>query len=310
MKTPPLISVVMGTYNGEKFLEQQIESILSQTYSNIELIISDDASTDATSSILKKYEQQLNVKVFYHSTNQGYIKNFEFALCQATGELIALSDQDDIWLNHKLEKLYQKFITQPHTLLVNSNSLLINEQNESLQIKTEDLKNLDAANDPRSFVFFNVIWGHSILISKKLLQIALPFPPHVPHDLWLGFKAAGLEGIQYESEVLTLYRQHAQTITHNLLPKKSGSRPHARRYNDFQKQLYWIEMMKNHAAEKNQQFFNTLYTLYKQKEKGKYNWKLLWFLLKHQSALFQFSQKNIFSRVVEIRKMARGEKLI
>src|SRR5689334_6476928 len=102
----PLISIVLCTFNGARFLEDQVESILNQTYPNIELLISDDASIDESIIILKKYEHHPLVKLFYNKQNVGFAKNFETAAMLTKGNYIAFSDQDDIWLPDKIEKLY------------------------------------------------------------------------------------------------------------------------------------------------------------------------------------------------------------
>ena len=99
------IDVLLATYNGEKYLKEQLDSILNQTYKNINLIISDDASKDGTRDILKEYEEKdKRVKVFYQENNLGYVKNFEFLLKQVQSEVFMLSDQDDFWMPQKIEK--------------------------------------------------------------------------------------------------------------------------------------------------------------------------------------------------------------
>ena len=102
------IDILLATYNGEKYLKEQLDSILNQTYKNIRLIISDDCSKDSTKEILKEYEQKdERIKVFYQEKNLGYIKNFEFLLKQVQDEIYMLSDQDDVWLPEKVEKSYE-----------------------------------------------------------------------------------------------------------------------------------------------------------------------------------------------------------
>ena len=102
------IDILMATYNGEKYLVEQIESILNQTYKNIRLIISDDESKDNTRKILEEYEKKDNrIKVFYQEKNLGYVKNFEFLLKQVENDIFMLSDQDDVWLPEKVEKSYK-----------------------------------------------------------------------------------------------------------------------------------------------------------------------------------------------------------
>src|SRR6476469_1300094 len=103
----PLISIALCTYNGSKYLEKQILSIINQTYKNIEIIVVDDCSSDNTFEITQilasKYEQ---IKSYRNTENIGFNKNFEKAIKLTTGYFIAISDQDDIWLENKLQRLY------------------------------------------------------------------------------------------------------------------------------------------------------------------------------------------------------------
>ena len=92
------IDKLMATYNGEKYIRQQLDSILSQTYNEFNLIISDDASSDNTVGILKEYENKdSRIKVFKQEKNLGVVENFEFLLKQVTTDFFMLADQDDIW---------------------------------------------------------------------------------------------------------------------------------------------------------------------------------------------------------------------
>src|SRR4051812_37947903 len=121
----PLVSIIMCTYNGERFLEEQINSVVNQTYSRLEIIIADDNSTDNTRSVLRKYEGISNVKIFYNGQNLGFIKNFEQTVTKASGDYLAFCDQDDNWLPNKIERLTAAIAN--HSLIY-SNSLLIDEQ--------------------------------------------------------------------------------------------------------------------------------------------------------------------------------------
>ena len=104
-----MISIALTTYNGEKFLKEQLDSILNQTYSDYELVVCDDCSTDSTRQILKEYEKKdKRINVFLNNNNLGFKNNFEKAISLCTGEYIALSDQDDIWDEKKLEILLKK----------------------------------------------------------------------------------------------------------------------------------------------------------------------------------------------------------
>src|SRR5688572_18415960 len=101
----PLVSVALCTFNGDKYLEQQLLSVLQQTWQPLELIISDDASTDNTINILKTFEQDSRVKIYYQENNLGLSANYSFVSSKTNGHYIAFSDQDDIWKPDKIEKL-------------------------------------------------------------------------------------------------------------------------------------------------------------------------------------------------------------
>src|ERR1700712_5400324 len=103
----PLISIVLCTYNGEDFLKEQLQSLLNQSWTNLEIIVSDDHSTDKTIDILNEYNNHPSFRLFMQKENLGPIKNVEFALRQATGPYIAFCDQDDIWKPGKIEQLYK-----------------------------------------------------------------------------------------------------------------------------------------------------------------------------------------------------------
>ena len=99
------IDVLLASYNGEKYIEAQISSILNQTYKNIKLIISDDCSTDGTKKILKEYAQKDDrIELYLQEKNLGVVKNIEFLLKKVSSNLYMLSDQDDVWLPEKIEK--------------------------------------------------------------------------------------------------------------------------------------------------------------------------------------------------------------
>ena len=103
------VDVLVATYNGEKYLREQLDSIIKQTYKNIRILISDDCSKDRTQEILQEYEKKDDrIKIFLHDRNLGSNKNFEFLLRQVESKFYMLSDQDDVWLPEKIEKTIQK----------------------------------------------------------------------------------------------------------------------------------------------------------------------------------------------------------
>lgn len=299
-----LVSVVLCTYNGDQFIAEQITSILNQTYTEIELIISDDASTDGTREILKCFENIPNIRVFLQEKNIGLIKNFAFVASMAKGRFIAFSDQDDVWLQHKIESLVNAIGTSP---LVYSDSLLVDHACKSLNKKLSDLRIMYSGNDSRSYILYSCVWGHGMLITKELFQQASPMNEEVNHDIWLTFQAFLHGGIRYHNEVLTKYRQHnsSSSIT---LPRKLPSRKMGVRYADYKRRLRWIEIMEQYERPSFKPFYQTLLFIYRQNEQKKYSFNLVIFMMKYRKALFLLTRKNFFSQFIEILKLARGEK--
>ncbi len=297
-----MISIVLCTYNGERFLQKQIDSLLQQTWKNFEIIIADDDSKDNTKAILEQYQQDQRFKISFHSSNIGAIRNFEFATRQAKGDYLAFCDQDDIWIPEKLEILYHSI---GNALLVYSNSLLIDENGQSLQKKLSDLRRMGNVEDTKGFIFSNVVWGHTMMIHQSLIEMVLPIPAKIPHDIWFAVKATIHSGIKYVDQPLTLYRQHAHTVT-TTVAQKTVTRKHEQRFRDFEYALNWMQMIQTQEI-KDPLFYEKLITLFKRKAAGVFVWTLFYFLLKHQSVIFQFTFKSYFSRLVEIRKLSRGE---
>jgi hypothetical protein len=222
---------------------------------------------------------------------------------KSKGDFIAFSDQDDIWLPGKIETLLGQIGKYP---LVYSDSLLVDESGKSLDKKLSDLRNMYSGNDSRGYIFYNCVWGHGMLVTKKLLLDARPFPPGIHHDVWLAFMAITKGGIKYHNEVLTLYRQHSSS-TSKALPQKMPSRKKEMRYRDFLNQLEWIRLMKEHERKEYRTFYETLNNLYARKGGGKYVFPLFLFLVANREHLFKFSKKNRLSQLIEIAKQAKGE---
>lgn len=299
-----LVSVVMCTYNGERYLEQQIDSILSQNYQLLELIISDDCSTDNTINILEKYKANPVCRIFYQEKNMGLIKNFAFAASQAKGDLVSFSDQDDIWLENKIEKLAGAIGENP---LVYSDSLLVDEDGNSLGKKMSDIRSMYSGNDSRGYIFYSCVSGHGMMVKKELLEKSLPLLNQVQHDFWITFHAFLNGGIHYYDEVLTHFRRHTSSIT-QVISQKQAARKQSKRYEDYLKKLEWIRLMKEHEREEYQSFYNKLAELYFLKSKRLYVWPLVFFMLKHRKSLYLLSKKSFLSQLIFILKQGRGEK--
>lgn len=213
-----MISVAMATYNGEKYLREQIDSILNQTIQDFELIICDDCSTDATWNILQDYQSQdRRIKCYRNEENLGFKKNFEKAIRLCTGEYIALSDQDDIWLPEHLEML-AKIIGDAD--IACGNAELINGDGVSTGVLLSENGHLSTIYEKnlmlyRIICFYDPFQGASMLIKRNFLfEKALPIPEGVLyHDAWFAACACLSQGIQYTFNVVTLYRQHGKNAS-------------------------------------------------------------------------------------------------
>lgn len=203
----PLVSICIATYNGAKYIREQIDSLMNQTYQNIEVIIQDDCSSDNTVSILKTYQEKMNITINRNEENLGYIKNFEKVLQKANGEYIAICDQDDIWVENKIELLINNIADKT---MIYSDSLLIDSEGKSLDMKfSQSLKNnFISTHNPLAFLNDNCVSGHAMLFKKELLQYIFPFKENIFFDAWIALNAASLNGISYFDGCLVKYRQH------------------------------------------------------------------------------------------------------
>lgn len=204
----PTVAVVVATYNGATYLLPQLESIIQQTHKPSQIIIVDDASSDDTIHIAQAFAAaHPEVMVVQNETRLGYIKNFEKGMLLANASYVALSDQDDIWVPHKLEKLLASIGDQ---MLAYSDSELIDANGHLLHQKMSSIKNQPAYHKPVMYAIGAWAPGHAMLFKKELIGKAVPFPTLVTHDFWLGFVATCYSTMVYVNEPLVHYRQHTQ----------------------------------------------------------------------------------------------------
>lgn len=206
----PLISVVVATYNGARYIREQLDSILHQTYPNIEVVITDDRSTDETMSILEEYAVKYsNVRVYQNETNLKYVKNFEKGMRLATGAFIAPSDQDDVWELDKLQVLMDQI--GDHAIIY-CNSELIDANGNFLGKKMSDIRKQMTYSSCLMFVIGSWAPGHAMLIRSSLVHKAIPFPDYISHDIWMSFISAFTMPVKYHSQPLVRYRQHPNNL--------------------------------------------------------------------------------------------------
>ena len=211
------IDILMATYNGEKYLKHQIDSILSQTYKNFNLIISDDASTDSTQEILKEYEKKdKRVKIYIQEKNLGIINNFEFLLGKVENNLFMFADQDDIWDVDKVEISRDKLEAEQADL-VYTDLKVVDENLKEISKSYWKIKGFDKKiykyNNFESLYLNNYITGCTIICKSKWIKEILPIPKtskYVIHDYWLALIVSMNGKISYLNMPLIKYRQHKE----------------------------------------------------------------------------------------------------
>lgn len=223
-------SVVMATYNGENFLKQQLDSILTQTDLPDELIIVDDGSTDRTREILSKFAEQhaqnISIELVFRNTNLGYIKNFIDGIGRASNELIFLCDQDDLWHIDKIKNTKQFFLIHSHMIVLHTNTDIIdqndiilkkNAQDYSKKIENIPLKRyVKKVNYPGMAMTFRKSFIFPELM--ELLDEGIYLPTH---DWIIGFLGAKSNGFYTSNEVYTYRRYTGQNVALSL--EKSNS---------------------------------------------------------------------------------------
>lgn len=212
MKEYKKVSVVLCTYNGEKYLKEQIDSILTQTYPVYELIIQDDCSTDRTASIVQAYkEQDDRVKLFVNSISLGFNYNFSSAFNKATGEYIASADQDDIWEENKLERM---LLNIGNSRMVFHNSMLFTD------VPSNKLGAKNPANSVVNELYFLLkpyIPGHECLFHQDILPLynqVVAKERNVSYDSLISLIAEVSGGVTFLNENLVLWRRHSKATSY------------------------------------------------------------------------------------------------
>lgn len=222
MVNQPLVSIALATYNGEKYIEQQLQSLLAQDYPNLEIIISDDCSNDGTWDILQFYASiDSRIKLLPRTQNVGYVNNFIRVFKECRGELISPCDQDDIWYSNKTSRLVEEI---GDSTLIYCNNRYIDEKNISLGVTHSDKVNMIFGSDVRQLLFCTSICGHTMLFKKELLNFNNQLVEFPYIDWVISFLAAEHGYIKYLNEVLVDWRQHNTSTTFHIRNKQKGSK--------------------------------------------------------------------------------------
>jgi len=206
----PLVSIVLATYNGESFLAEQLQSLLQQTYPNIEIIAMDDGSSDNTVNILQAHAAKHgNLKVFVNKVNLGFVKNFEKGCHLSNGEFIAFCDQDDTWHLEKIQRMTAAIGDYP---LIYCDSMVCSEDLQPTGVKISDVTVCRNYDNCLQYAIFARLYGHALFFKKSFFNQITPFSNVIPHDWWLAYNATLHKGFMFLPEVLVNYRQHSSNL--------------------------------------------------------------------------------------------------
>ncbi|MCU6664555.1 UDP-Glc:alpha-D-GlcNAc-diphosphoundecaprenol beta-1,3-glucosyltransferase WfgD [compost metagenome] len=210
-----MYNVIMATYNGEKYVVEQLDSIVNQTILPRSIIIRDDCSTDNTCSIIREYIKNYRGSVRFNiiepSQNLGYVKNFDVLSRAADAEIVFFCDQDDVWVKNKAEIILNKFNENASLNLIFSDAELVNDKLEEIGL----LWNCIGFNFDKDRITLarlhkkSVVTGATMACRRAFLHTLVPFPEDVPHDLWLSACSTFQGSIGICKEPLIKYRQHS-----------------------------------------------------------------------------------------------------
>lgn len=273
------VAILMTTFNGEKYISEQIESIISQTFKNWTLFIRDDNSTDATQKILSKYaDLDSRIKLVSNTEElHGAYFNFfyliEYTRKQAKFDYYFFCDQDDLWIEKKIEISLQQFNNDGKPELVYSDMSTIDEKNEIIEKSINDILGIQLKNVNQLFFVHAYIWGCTVSFNYKLFEMVPSieikkdsrYVEQLSHDNFFAKFALEYGSVHFCDEQLVLYRRHGGNVTQSHQFKLSP-------LSVVRKALFELDSLaKTHARVYNQ----TLYMIKKVETQGKLSPRLL-----------------------------------
>lgn len=207
-----MLSVVVATYNGEKYITEQLDSILNQLSKSDEVVISDDGSNDNTLNIIKKYQKNNPNIILLDGPRQGVIKNFQFGIENCHGDIIFLADQDDIWLPNKVQRVVSIFDSDSSISCVLHDVSVVDK---SLNVIAPSF--FELRKSKKGFVhnlIKNSFMGSAMAFRSTAKNKILPIPGDVPmHDQWIGLLCYVNGRVVFSNDKLGLYRRHGENVS-------------------------------------------------------------------------------------------------
>ena len=284
----PPISVVLCTYNGAKYIEAQLASIIAQTYAVAEIIVVDDVSSDDTMAVVERAAaRDSRISLSQNTFNIGFTSNFESALQMAKHDYIAISDQDDIWQEQKIEKMMAAFTLDAAAIYCDSVRF-------TKEIPVNPTKNKCsrhvAGTNVRKLAMYNTVSGHALIIRKSLLEQALPIPSAVYYDWWLALQAVTNGGLQYIDEILVYQRAHDNNVT---ITKNTSSKELRNNYRMMLRTHLQAFVQIASLSEKDKTFFIDFAKHWSKMLKNGTNSGLFLFMLKNRKDLFYYKKRRL-----------------
>ena len=249
----PKISVALFTYNGEKYLRAQLDSILRQTIHPFEIIIVDDCSTDSTVRILEEYAARTSfIKYYENEHNLGFVRNFSLAISKTCGDYVALSDQDDIWTEDHLEKLVKNINGKAVCV---GDSIMVDSDGRELGMKFSEVKQNyyipedDVLKAYRIIYNYSPYQGASMLIDRSWVNSLLPIPAEAGfHDTFLSCCASLTKGLTVIPDIITRYRMHNSNVSSSWKVTIFNEIRHRRHYICFESKPIIIDYLLKHTS--------------------------------------------------------------
>ncbi|MDB5025773.1 MAG: glycosyl transferase family 2 [Mucilaginibacter sp.] len=301
----PIVSIALCTYNGDKFLAKQLDSLLTQEYANIEIIAVDDCSADDTWNILRDYARKdKRLQLYQNDQNIGYTRNFERAINLCNGEYIALADQDDIWEKSKIKIMVESI---EGYVMVYHDSDFIDEHDRSIGHSTMASKHrMYDGESCLPIILANSIHGHAILFDSKLKNYLFPFNGNFSHDWAIAYVAFNIGSVKYVDKVLAHYRQHPRSITDFLGRRQRGVASKKRNLERLPVNADWLNYCLKFKYKREPALVDEACILFSDLTKGKNKLRCFIFMMKYFDLLFYtmgHNKRGFFSKVNFVRKL-------
>lgn len=297
-----LVSIVVCTYNGGDYIEQQLDSLILQSYRPIEILVLDDRSTDNTFGILQAYASKYDfIQCFQNEVNIGINENMALGFSKAKGKYICPCDQDDVWLPSKTQKLVDH-IQDKKVDLVYCDSFFTDEQLNKTGLKESGQYRFIRGNDPRVLFFQNCISGHSVLFDRDLLRYCYPFASKpIYYDYWLALTALTRNGVDYIDKPLVLFRRHLNAQTNNAFFSD-------KEILDIKLGVFKVLLTHHGMTEQQKKYLIQVNQVHEFKKYQKFVWQHLLLFIKDHKILLSVRPKGFWSNMFYAFKSSFGVK--